>query len=357
MKLRVKVALRRGSFDLDVDFRLTSDITALFGPSGSGKTTLLHAIAGMVRPDRGLIAIDDHILFDSKNSICIRPPQRHVGMVFQDLRLFPHLTAEGNLLFGYRLTAERERKLTPDDVVEALELGALLSRRPDQLSGGERQRVVLGRTLLSMPRLLLMDEPLAALDVRLRRQILPYLRWVHERLSIPIVYVSHSLPEVLELTDQVVVIDQGRVTGQGEVFDVLGKTLRGDEEPFSIASLVPVIVEWIHEEGDFIRGRIGEQEVLLPFAQMSPGQSGRVALRPEDVMLAREPLEDISARNQLRGVVERISSLHGRLLVHLRIGPDAVIRAELTRSAQHDLEVVEGAEFRCVIKTSAFLWQ
>ena len=169
--------------------------------------------------------------------------------------------------------------------------------------------------------------------------------------------MSHSLPEVLELTDQVVVIDQGRVTGQGEVFDVLGKTLRGDEEPFSIASLVPVIVEWIHEEGDFIRGRIGEQEVLLPFAQMSPGQSGRVALRPEDVMLAREPLEDISARNQLRGVVERISSLHGRLLVHLRIGPDAVIRAELTRSAQHDLEVVEGAEFRCVIKTSAFLWQ
>jgi len=278
-------------------------------------------------------------------------------MVFQDLRLFPHLTAEGNLLFGYRLAADRERKLTPTDVVEALELGDLLSRRPDQLSGGERQRVALGRTLLSMPRLLLMDEPLAALDVRLRRQIIPYLRWVHERLSIPIVYVSHSLPEILELTDQVVVVDKGRVTGQGEVFDVLGKTLRGDEEPFSTASLVPVVVEWIHEDGDFIRGRVGEQEIILPYAPMSPGQSGRVALRPEDVMLSRERLQGISARNQLRGVVERISSLHGRLLVHLRIGPDAVIRAELTRSAQEDLEVVDGAEFHCVVKTSAFQWQ
>jgi molybdate transport system ATP-binding protein len=356
VRLQARVELRRGGFELDVDFELTANITALFGPSGSGKTTLLHAIAGLERPDGGRITFDGQVMFDSGGMIHVRPPERRVGMVFQDLRLFPHLTAEGNLLFGYRLAGKRERQLTPDDVVDALELGGLLARRPDELSGGERQRVALGRTLLSMPRLLLMDEPLAALDARLRRQILPYLRWVHERLSIPIVYVSHSLPEVLELTDQVVVLDRGQVTGQGEVFDVLGKTLHGDEEPFSTASLVPVVAEWIHEDGDFVRGRIGEQEVILPFAKMSPGQPGRVALRPEDVMLAQQPLQHISARNQLHGVVERISFLHGRLLVHLRIAPDAVIRAELTRSAQTDLEVTQGTHFYCVIKTSAFHW-
>lgn len=362
MSLRVRIALRRGSFELDVDFELTAAITALFGPSGSGKTTLLHAIAGFAEPDRGHVALDGQVMFDDADRIRVRPPQRRVGMVFQDLRLFPHLTAEANLLFGHRLAGRRlagdgEHELTPVDVVDALELGDLLARRPGELSGGERQRVALGRTLLSMPKLLLMDEPLAALDTRLRRQILPYLRWVHERLAIPILYVSHSLPEVLELTDQVVVLDRGKVTGQGEVFDVLGKTVQGDEEPFSTASLVPVVVEWIHEDGDFIRGRIGAQEVILPFAKMSPGQPGRVAVRPEDVMLARQPLHGISARNQLRGVVERISSLHGRLLVHVRLAPDAVIRAELTRSAQHDLEIVEGAEFYCVIKTSALQWQ
>jgi molybdate transport system ATP-binding protein len=216
--------------------------------------------------------------------------------------------------------------------------------------------VALGRALLAVPEILLMDEPLAALDARLRRQILPYLRWVHERLEIPIVYVSHALPEVLELTDQVVVLDRGSVTGQGEVFEVLGRTQQSASS-FAATSQIPVIVEWVHEEGEFIRARVGEQELILPFATVSPGQAGRVALRPEDVILARQRVTGVSARNCLRGVVERISPLHGRLLVHLRIGPEAVIRAELTRSALRELEVEEGVECYSLVKTSAFVWQ
>lgn len=361
MNLSVRVGLQRDGFDLDVDFELTADVTALFGPSGAGKTTLLHAIAGLVKPPSGRIALGNRVLMDDRAGVFMPPPRRRVGVLFQDLRLFPHMDAESNLLFGYRNLPAAERRLAPKDVIDTLELSALLRRRPGQLSGGERQRVALGRTLLAMPDLLLMDEPLAALDLRLRRQILPYLRWVHERLSIPILYVSHSLSEVLELTDQVVVLDGGRVTGQGEVFDVLGHALSSSaglgDDPFSTASLLPVVAEHVDSGGDFVRGHIGGQEVMLPFADLPVGSTGRVALRPEDVMLATAPLRNVSARNQLRATVERISPLHGRLLVHLKVGPDAVIRAELTRAAQGDLGVEIGAEFYCVVKTSALQWQ
>ena len=355
MSLALTVGIRRSDFELDVSLDFTSQITALFGPSGSGKTTLLHSIAGLERPSRGRIVLGDRVLFDSSSGVWVPPSGRRVGLIFQDLRLFPHRSVEANLLFGYRRGRSGQRHLAPSDVVEALEIGDLLTRRPNEISGGERQRVALGRALLAVPEILLMDEPLAALDARLRSQILPYLRWVHERMEIPIIYVSHALPEVLELTDQVVVLERGSVTGQGEVFEVLGQTQEGASS-FDATSQVPVVVEWVHEEGEFIRARVGEQDLILPFAPVSPGQVGRVALRPEDVILARQKVSGVSARNCVHGVVERISPLHGRLLVHLRIGPEAVIRAELTRSALRELEVEEGVECFGLVKTSAFVW-
>ncbi|MEE2888622.1 MAG: molybdenum ABC transporter ATP-binding protein [Planctomycetota bacterium] len=343
-------------FELAVDLSVGAGITALFGASGSGKTTLLQLIAGVRHAKQGRIVWRDQVLFDSDQDICVPARDRRIGIVFQDLRLFPHLDVRGNLLFGHRTIPERGKDLQLDDVVAALDIAEMLDRRPEQLSGGERQRVALGRTLLTMPQLLLMDEPLTALDYKLRDRILPYLRWVHECLEIPVIYVSHSLPEILELTDQVVVLSKGKVTGEGEVFDVLGDVLRGDET-VGTASVLPVEIVKISSAGDSVHGRVGEQEVVLPFdASASEGGRGRVALRPEDVMLARSPLQEVSARNQLRGRVVRISPLHGRLLVHLELAPDAVLRAELTRASLEDLAVSTGAEFYCVVKTSAFRW-
>lgn len=355
MNLAANFRLARGYFSLDVEFELTSAITALFGPSGSGKTTLLHTLAGLHRPANGRIELGSEVLFDADSRINLRPSRRRVGMVFQDLRLFPHLSVARNLRYGYDLQPASERRLSPPDVIEMLELDYHLEKLPDELSGGERQRVALGRTLLATPRLLLMDEPLAALDTRLRRQILPYLRWVHERLEIPIVYVSHSLAEILDLTDRVLVLDKGQITGHGEVFDVLGETLPGDRESFHTTSLLDVKIDALADNGDFVRGRIGDQEVMLPYADVRPATTGRVGVRPEDVMLAQHRLTGISARNQIEGEVVRISPLHGRLLIHLRVG-EATIRAELTESARRDLGVEVGATFYCVVKTSAFEW-
>ncbi|MCA8942558.1 MAG: molybdenum ABC transporter ATP-binding protein [Planctomycetes bacterium] len=353
MTIAVDVTVRRGDFSLTAAFETRSGITALFGENGSGKSTLLHAIAGLVAPTDGHIAISDHVVFDRTRGIAVPPEARRVGLVFQDLRLFPHLDVGENLRYGYRGRA-RDR-IQPSAVVEALELGALVARRPAELSGGERQRVALGRAILAMPDLLLMDEPLASVDVALRKQILPYLRWVHESLGVEVLYVSHSLAEILELTDEIVVLANGELCGHGEVFDVLGRTPHATVA-LSTESSVRVEVEWPDEEGDHVRARIGDQVVVLPFRPVSTGTVARVVVGPEDVMIARAKLTGVSARNQLEGVVERVSDLHGRLLAHVRVGEDAVLRAELTRGAVAELGVEVGARVTCVVKTSAFRW-
>lgn len=363
MSLQVKLDLQRGEFHLDLDLSLDSGMTALYGPSGSGKTTLLHALAGLITANSpavrvsGRFQLGQRTLFDSARGICLPPSCRRVGVVFQDLRLFPHRSVIDNLLFGYRLVADARRRLAPEQVIEVFEIGGLLHRSVDEISGGERQRVALGRAILAMPELLLMDEPLAAVDLQLRQQILPYLRWVQETLEIPILYVSHALPEILELTRQIVVLDRGRVVGSGEVFDVLGRTLHGAlSEPFSTEATLPVTVENSLDDGSATLARIGDQPVVLPFKALSPGHRARVALGPEDVMLAMGQLEQVSARNQLRGEVVRISPLHGRHLIHVSLGQDATVLAELTQNAIAELGIEVGSKVNCVIKTSAFRW-
>jgi len=220
--IRLDFSLRQGTFLLDVKEELVSGITALFGPSGAGKTTILDAIAGLRRPSRGTIAIGDHVLFRSSDrigegspegrdhkarSIDLRPHQRHVGYVPQDVALFPHMNVRRNVLFGRR----EGQRLSLETVVTMLEVGDLLERRVSDLSGGERQRVALARALMSAPELLLLDEPLAAVDVERRRRILPYVLRVRDDLGIPVIYVSHDRGEVDQLADRVIVIEAGRV--------------------------------------------------------------------------------------------------------------------------------------------------
>ncbi|HJR60017.1 MAG TPA: ATP-binding cassette domain-containing protein [Vicinamibacterales bacterium] len=198
--------LRQGPFVLELHEQLAGGITALFGPSGSGKTTTLDAIAGLRRPQAGRIAVRDHVLFDSARRIDLPPHARHVGYVPQDTALFPHMNVRRNVLYGRR----PGQKLALDVVVKMLEVGDLLERRVPDLSGGERQRVALARALMSAPDLLLLDEPLAAVDVERRRRILPYLLRVRDDLGVPVIYVSHDRAELDQLADRVIVLDEGR---------------------------------------------------------------------------------------------------------------------------------------------------
>jgi len=213
--LAVAVEKRLGDFSLAVTFETAAGATALFGPSGAGKTTLVSMIAGLIAPDRGRVALDDTVLFDSAARIDMPPHRRRIGYVFQEGRLFPHLTVRHNLDYGRYMHGLARDEAGMARVVDLLDIGALLDRRPGKLSGGERQRVAIGRALLTRPRLLLLDEPLASLDVARKREILPYLVRLRDEAKVPMLYVSHQFREVRRIATQVVRIEDGRVAAQG----------------------------------------------------------------------------------------------------------------------------------------------
>jgi molybdate transport system ATP-binding protein len=211
MALDIDVAHRLGAFELMVRFKAEGGLIALFGPSGSGKTSVINIIAGLIEPRHGHVVIDDTVLFHRERGVCIKPRHRRIGYVFQDGRLFPHLTVRQNLIYGQFFTPKRERFVALAEVVELLGLGAFLSRRPALLSGGEKQRTAIGRALLTSPRLLLMDEPLASLDEKRREEVLPYVERLRDEAKVPIVYVSHSRREVERLASTIVRLEGGRV--------------------------------------------------------------------------------------------------------------------------------------------------
>ncbi len=211
--LELDLRARRGTFRLELKLSVDERICAIFGPSGSGKTSLLDFIAGLRRPDAGRIVLDGEPLFDSAAGIDLRPEQRRLGYLFQDGALFPHLSVRGNLRYGLRRRGGDGP--AENEVVEVLGLGELLDRRPDALSGGEKQRVALGRALLSAPRLLMLDEPLASLDDELKRRILPFLSRTVQTFGVPMLYVSHSSTELRNLADRVILLEKGRISGEG----------------------------------------------------------------------------------------------------------------------------------------------
>ena len=212
MSFDIDISSRRGDFDLAVAFKVEPGLTALFGPSGAGKTTVLNMIAGVATPDRGRIAVDGTVLFDSAARIDLKPERRRVGYIFQDARLFPHISVEANLLYGYKLAAARYAE--PEHIIALLGIGHLLTRRPGSLSGGEQQRVAIGRAILASPRLLLMDEPLASLDEERKAEILPYIERLRDDVRIPILYVTHARAEVERLAGAVIRLAGGRIAGE-----------------------------------------------------------------------------------------------------------------------------------------------
>jgi molybdate transport system ATP-binding protein len=346
------ITLNRGSFALQASLKMEQTMVGLFGPSGSGKSTLLGILAGYIEPDRGRILVNGRCLLDSVRGVNIPIHQRRVGIVFQDSRLFPHLTVKSNLSYGFALLDENAKKFSLDHIVELLELSPLLQQRPHQLSGGEQQRVALGRALLASPDLLLLDEPLASLDERLKGQILPFLRRVKEQIHVPMIYVSHAINEILELTQQLVVINDGKILAHGDFHEVimadkvltLAHTL-GLDNAISVT-----LVEKNHELGYCI-GSYGDHTLLLPYTEMPAGTGFSLAIPASGIALSRRPIEGITIQNQIPGTVTAIRIVNHRALVTVNTG--TILIAEITAKALHDLEIKIDDPVYCLIKAQA----
>jgi molybdate transport system ATP-binding protein len=346
--LEVRVEARLGDFRLDAAFQGAGEgVTVLFGPSGAGKSSVLAALAGALRPEAGRIALGGQVLYDSAAGIDVPMERRRVGWVFQDARLFPHLTVEGNLRFG--LKRAPPGPIGFDEVVRILGVGHLLRRRPRDLSGGERQRVGLGRALLSQPRLLLMDEPLAALDHARRAEILPFLEQVKVRFGAPILYVTHSLAEAVRLGDRLVVMRDGRVTAEGPLAEVVSRPdlALGASQAQEGAALQGVAAG---QDGALTVVRAGGWDIR------APGLEGRGPVRlyvlARDVMLALDRPSRISARNVLPG---RVAALHvevGRVLVRVEHEGQSLLAA-VTPDAVEALDLQVGTPVWAVVKSVA----
>ena len=352
--LDVRVRVHLPDFTLEVDERIEArGVTALFGPSGSGKTTLLRAIAGFERPARGRISLGDEVFFDADGGRFVPPHQRPIGFLFQDARLFDHLDVAGNLDFAARRRGRGDSRFAASDVVASLDLSSLLSRRVEGLSGGERQRVALARTLLAGPELLLLDEPLAGLDVARKAEILPYLEAVTRRFGIPTLFVSHDLDEVVRLADRVLVLEDGQGAGEGptaEVVESLDLSRLADRQEASVVLEGRVLRhdERLHLTQVDLHG----DTVSLPLAdRLVEGDPVRLRVLARDVAIAIERPVGLSIRNVLPG---RITAIRhegaGASDVTIQLREDH-LRARLTRAAVEELELAEGREVFALVKS------
>ena len=351
----VDIEERLGAFHLDVRFRADAPIVGLFGRSGSGKTSIVNAIAGIGKPARGAIRVNDHVLFDSGHGIDLPPEKRRVGYVFQDSLLFPHLDVESNLTYGQRLRGPSERFIDEGRVVELLGLGGLLRRKPRTLSGGEKQRVAIGRALLAQPRILLMDEPLAALDVPRRVEILDYIERLRDEIAIPIVYVSHSVAEITRLADTVVVLSDGKCLAVGDVDDVMGRLdLRPATGRYEAGSLVDARVATHDLEGQITTLAFEGGELRVPLIAATVGERVRARIRARDVSLALAKPEQISILNILAGRVTSVSEESGPVAeVRVAVG-GASINARVTRRSLQMLGIHAGQDVFALVKAVSF---
>jgi molybdate transport system ATP-binding protein len=355
-RLELRVRLARGGFDLRVEQALElAGITSLFGPSGSGKTTLLRIIAGLETAAQGDVAFDGQVWQSAGGGKFLPAHRRCVGLVFQDARLFPHLSVAGNLDYGRRRAPADQAGPGLNSVVDALDLGSLLDRPPATLSGGERQRVAIGRTLLARPRLLLMDEPLASLDVARRHELLPHIEALPARFGVPVIYVTHAIDEVARLADQVAVLAAGRMAACGDTASILERLditpLTGRQE----AGVVLHARVLRHDDSVALTEvAIGGQRLTLPALTRAPGTQIRLRVRARDVALATRRPAGISIRNVLDATILEIGSGDGSPFAEilLDLGGDH-LRARVTRASVRDLALAPGQQVFALIKSIA----
>jgi len=348
MELRIEVAKSFGGpFNLETDFTVTGDRIGIFGVSGSGKSTLVSLIAGLSAPERGEIFLDGECLYSSRAGINVPPERRRISIVFQDDCLFPHLSVESNLLYGFKRCAPEHRRIDLAALVSVLKLDGLLERGVNKLSGGEKQRVALGRAILANPRLLLMDEPLSALDDSLKFQIIQYLRSASEMFGIPYLFISHSLLEIRLMTDQVLAVAGGRVVGQTTP-EQLARERMGQSQVGYINLLQ---VESLRKMGGLNVYRWGSEELYV-----SAGDDRATAvfeLSSRDIILFKKHPEAISARNLLKCTVVDTFPSGNKVGVELRCGTETLV-AEVVVQAADDLAIQARNEIYAVIKASSF---
>lgn len=331
-------------------------ITAVFGPSGSGKTTLLRAIAGLDRRVSGTVRFAGETWQDDGRHLFVPPHRRGVGFVFQDARLFSHLNVVANLRYAERRSRQARRGIEFDDVVDALDLGALLDRQTEDLSGGERQRVAIGRTLLARPQLLLMDEPLAALDMRRKAAILPYVETLPERFGVPVLYVTHAIAEVAQISQTMVLLSDGRVTAHGPVTEVMERLdLYPMTGRFEAGVVLAARVTGHDETYRLSVLAVAGQSVVVPILELPTGADLRLRIRARDVALATEKPGGISIRNVLAGTIAEIAEEPDTAFaeVLVEIGEGQHLRARLTRQAVAELKLVPGRRVFGLIKSVA----
>jgi molybdate transport system ATP-binding protein len=353
--LEFDVEHRLGDFTLSTRFSSGPGLTALFGRSGSGKSTVVNLIAGLIRPTRGRIAVDGVDLVDTARGLFVPKHRRRIGYVFQEDRLFPHLSVRQNLLFGRWFSPPAERSGTFDDVVAMLGIGALLARRPGALSGGEKQRVAIGRALLASPRLLLMDEPLASLDAARKDEILPYVERLRDELGLPIVYVSHSIAEVTRLANTMVLMSDGQVDAVGPVTELLGRLdLQPKTGRFEAGAVIEATVADHDATYGLTRLTCPAGDIWVPRVALPAGGTVRVRIRARDVTLASEKPQGLSALNVLPATVAEFGAADGPVVdLRLAIDGGAHLLARLTRRSIAELQLAPGRAVYAVIKSVA----
>ncbi|MDG4894017.1 molybdenum ABC transporter ATP-binding protein [Mesorhizobium sp. WSM4976] len=354
MTLSVDIRHSLGDFALEARFESAGRLTAAFGPSGSGKSTLINLIAGLIRPDKGRIAVNGRVLVDTEARVFVPMHKRRIGMVFQDARLFPHMSVAGNLRYGRWFTPSSERYAKMNAVVDLLGIDHLLDRRPARLSGGEKQRVAIGRALLASPKLLLMDEPLASLDEARKAEILPYIERLRDE-KIPVVYVSHSVAEVARLASDVVVLSQGKVAASGPTEAIMQRLdlLPAEERGEGGAVLDTKVLR--HDEAfgmTVLASPAGE--IRVPKLAMAAGAPVRIRIRARDVMIATGRPEGLSALNILAGTITAVRPGIGPTVEIAIDCNGAIVLARITEQSKHTLRLARGQQVFAVIKTVSF---
>ncbi len=353
MTIRVDVERQAGAFRLAVSFASEGRVTALFGRSGAGKTTLVNLIAGLTWPDRGLIEIDGETLVDTERRIALPAHRRRLGYVFQDARLFPHLSVRSNLLYGRWLSPRPNRWGSLEATVDLLGIGHLLSRRPSGLSGGEKQRVALGRALLASPRLLLLAEPLAALAEARKAELLPYLERLRDEMRLPIVYVSHSMDEVARIADTIVVLGDGKAIASGPVDEILA---RSDLRPYTgqaeASSILTATVESSANDVTVLDHPAGR--LAVPGHSFPVGSLVRLRVRARDVAIAVGEPGQLSIRNRLAATITAVTPVEPPMVEVAADAAGTTLVASITREAAKALDLRPGMPVTALVKTASF---
>lgn len=367
ISIEIDVRKQIGALQVDVNIATGSGVTSLFGRSGAGKSSIINMVAGLVRPDAGRISIQGETLFCSDRNINVATHKRRIGYVFQDARLFPHMTVRTNLLYGSRPNAQTASARSLTAICELLGLNDLLQRRPGNLSGGERQRVAIGRALLSDPKLLLMDEPLASLDLQRKSEIMPYIERLSDEFGIPVIYVSHSVEEVVRLSDAIALISDGKALAQGSVSDVMNRI---DLSPFTgrheAGAVLNATVIKPKAENGLSTLNVAGHTLWVPEIDLGEHAALRIRIRARDVALAMKPPENTSILNMVPGTVREIvahDGPHAEIAIEITPASDTsggatqmrrqILIARITRRSLEKLDLKVGSPVYALMKAVA----